>query len=530
MADTPQIGALSNFKVVLTNFDRSKTVNITNLVLGLTITEDIFKNTLYGSVDIRDALDILSGETIGFRISGQEFLELDYKVDLRGDPISLRFAVYAISNIQYKQNNTVKEYTLSFASEEHLIDASSVVMKSYKKQHSDNLKNLLQDYLFIDKADTPFKGKRIKKIDKLEPTKGEQTVLIPRLSPLQAAQFLARRSLSDNPTFQSATYLFFENFKGFNFCDIEYLIQEGEKKAAGNKNFEYFFQTPLHIPKDKLTQLVEVQTILRMEHKKYFDTVEKLKRGGFESDVIVYDFANQKTIPNRFRSTLFSTTANTVGTNSTASANTGGAAPVNTPTTTTQAPLLLGSTDGKAYPENTQDFFDAVTDKDNTTYRFNRGFLILKDLTNTAPDTFLDQIYPARAAYFTLLAQNMFTIHTYGNPYINAGDVINVHIPAGSGTSQTQIGQDDSFLSGYYMVCTINHQFTQTTYTAVMDIYSNGMGSPNKSTDAAKTNPPKGVDTKSLKLQANNNASNTATQTQTDGNPTSDQPPPFSFF
>jgi hypothetical protein len=476
MADTFTPGLLKNLTVLLKNADGSKAATITNLVMQLSITEDIFKNTLYGSVRIRDASDLLNGLPSGFPIIGEEFLEIEYSVDWTPAPVkvSLRFAVYGIEQISYAKNNTLKEYTLNFCSEEHFIDATSVIMKAYTGTHSDNVKSVLQDFLFIDKQDTPFKGKRIKTIDKLEPTKGIQNICIPRLSPLQAAQFLARRSISDS-NFESGTYLFFENFRGFNFCDIEYLIKAGIEKAnkarpatKPDSDYHYFFENPLVATERER----EVRTILKMTHKNYFDTIQKLKNGMFESDVLVYDYVNHKTIPTRFRF-------------------------LNNQSGDNNKSLTLGGDKQQNFPENSITFMKSVTSTDDKDIKYSRFFFIPKDLSNTMGDTFLDQIYPARASYFTRLAQNMMTLDVYGNPNINAGDVVYINVPEDDPNIKEGV-KNNIYISGYYMVCTINHILTQTTYQAKWDIYKNAFSSQVKSTKEAEATKVTPTDGKSI--------------------------------
>jgi len=473
MADKFIPGRLSDLKVVLKNADGSRSATITSMIRQISITEDIFKNTLYGSVAIRDATELLGGLPDNFPIIGEEFLEIDYEVDWLPSAVrspGLRFAVYKISNIQYANNNTKKEYILHFCSEEHIIDATYVVMKAYSGQHSDNIKNLLQDYLQIDKKDTPFKGKRIKPLDKLEPTRGLQNICIPRLPPLQAAQLIARRSISDTTEFNSGTYLFFENFKGFNFCCIEYLIKQGIQKAkAGGalnpeSDFRYVFENPT-VDKDK-AQPREKQTILRMTHKSFFDTIEKLKNGMFESDVLVYDYVDHKTIPTRYRF-------------------------LDNDDKTNSKSLVLGGQDGTSYPENSITFMKSVTSTDDKDIKYSRFFFIPKDTSATNQDTFLDIIYPSRASYFTRLAQNMMTLDVYGNPNINAGDVIFIQVPEGNPNDPSMLNR---FTSGFYLICTINHILTQTTYQCKWDVYKNAFSAKVESTDEAKQTKVTGTD------------------------------------
>ena len=57
--DQKQLGLLKEYSVYLLNADGTRSVGITRLIRQMSITEDIFKNTLYGSVRIKDAVDLL---------------------------------------------------------------------------------------------------------------------------------------------------------------------------------------------------------------------------------------------------------------------------------------------------------------------------------------------------------------------------------------------------------------------------------------------------------------------------------------
>lgn len=499
MADNQQqLGLLNQFDVYLLNADGTRSVGITRLIVQMTITEDIFKNTLYGSVRIKDAVDLLGGKLgvnnagsnklKGFPIVGEEFLEVQYTTDFNKESVSLRFAVYSISDILYQKNNTLKEYTLNFCSEEHLIDASTAVMKKYKKQNSDNVKDLCRDYLNLDDGTSivtniqnaigvntagnlgyPSTGEKAKfkskkKLVTVQATKGLQECIIPRLSPLQAAEFLARRSIGEDDQFQSGTFLFFENFEGFHFCDVEYMIWRGMQKAAQAENkYIYYYEDPLiRDPKKPVPSSREFKTIHRIDHLHYFDTIEKIKMGMFESDVLIYDYVNHATAPYRYR---FLDNEN------------------NNNNSTT----VLGNFKNQSYPENTISFMKKVISDDNKQRKYTRKFFIAKDLSDPDKDTYLDLIYPNRASYFTRLAQDVFTIHTYGDPTIKAGDVIMLNIPAGDGNDPRAANY---YLSGFFLVGTIRHVYTQTTYQTIMDIYKNSFGAALESTDEAILNKP----------------------------------------
>ena len=133
------LGALNEFEVILKNVDGSKSVDISSQVLDISIYEDIFSPTMYGEMSIKDATNLLNGDPQlgnttdkGFPIVGEEYVEISYNVLGQEDTrVSLRFAVYAIKNLQVDANLKVRNYILKFCSEEHLIDATTLIQKSW---------------------------------------------------------------------------------------------------------------------------------------------------------------------------------------------------------------------------------------------------------------------------------------------------------------------------------------------------------------------------------------------------------------
>lgn len=469
-------GKIRSLVVDLLNFDGSRRLDITNLVGGINIIEDVFRNTLYGSVSILDGVNLLNGvkdKSKNFPIVGEEFLEVNYVADWYPEPVavSLRFMIYGITDIDHGKNSTTKKYILKICSEEHLIDATTMVAKGYSGKNSDNVESLLKDYLFLGegKKDMPYKGRKEKKINYIEPTRGEQNVCIPFYPPLKAADFLAKRSISEYEGFTSGAYMFFENFKGYNFCSMEYLIQAGVRKAELAKvrseetnnyldNFEYFFENPLISANEYRNQ----KTVIRMEQKSIFDTIEKLRMGMYESHMFVYDYINKKVDFSTFNFLNSGINSEQEKTNNSF--------------------LSLGNAQNNSgsYPENSITFIKTMSSTENNPLAYNKYFFIPKDLSIN--DTYLDEIYKNRSAFLTRLAQNMFTVEMTGNPKLNAGDVILLNVPSGDGAATAE-SRSNKFLTGYYLVCTINHTITRTGYMTRMDVYKNGYGAPVQSTE-----------------------------------------------
>jgi hypothetical protein len=493
------LGALKAFQVVLKNVDSSIAIDITSQVLNFSIYEDIFSPTLYGDVTIKDATNLLNGEpqlgnTIGFPIVGEEYIEVVYSIAGQDD-VFRRFAVYAIKNISFDANLKVRNYILQFCSEEHLIDATTLVQKSYISPISDMVKDILVNYLRVD--DSVPNGKN-KKIYRIQPTKGQQQIVVPRLSPLETLNLFARRSIAEK-LFESGTYLFFENKNGFNFCDIEYLIQDGrQNRTKSVSTYTYYHQNP-RAGEEKTTSYTSnetpanaYKTVMNLTQKHKFDTIEKIKRGYFESEALVYDLANRQVSP-----TLYKFLDNYDKFNALGNPKEG----INA-----------------VYPENSLDFIRNVTQEPSSQpkkfgiFNFTKDapapgkhtkvFFVPKD--STKPDTYLETIYVNRASYMSRLAQNMYTADTYGDTAIAAGDLIYLELPEVQGSTST-IGAD-KYLSGYFLVTTIHHKFTPDSYHTTFDMFKNGFSEPVVTTDTDEKPSPANVLPFTTKLDSITNA------------------------
>lgn len=469
------LGSIRQFSVILKNVDGSASIDITSLVLNMSIYEDIFSPTIYGEVSIKDATGLLNGEiqegsSFGFPIVGEEYLEISYAMVglLETEPVFRRFAVYSIKNMSYDANLKARNYILQFCSEEHLIDATAIVQKSWKNtQISDMVKDILEKYLKVN--DTSTNGKR-KKIYRIQPTKGPQDIVVPRLSPIETLKFFARRSIAEK-LFTSASYIFFENKNGFHFCDIEFLIQDGRQKRRANPEiYSYFQQNPRRgedadgpDAKDGKPQKLAYKTVTNLTQKHKFDTIEKLKRGYFENEIQTLNLTD-RTIDN----VLFKFIDKYKDFNAMGNPN---------------------SEKNLVWPENSFDFMATVTQdppkkpnilgifgltQDLPKEKHTKFFFIPKD--GSKPDTFLEEIYTNRASYMTRLAQNMYTADVYGDTAITAGDMISIQIP--NITGMTRDIEEDPFLSGYFLISAIHHKLTSDSYHCTFDLYKNGYSSP----------------------------------------------------
>lgn len=423
-------GKLKELGVILTNGARDKSVDIRGIVSDITIYENIFNQTLHGVATVIDAIGFLSGYG-PFQMVGEEYLTLTYAIaDEKKPQRSLTFFVHNIAMIHNAENLKHKRYLISFCSEEHVIDAAHTIQQAYKQPYSETVKSILDEHL------------ESKKTIEIQETKGVQPFIVPRLSPLEAIDMIRRRSIASTK-FTGASYLFFETTTGFKFCDIENLIEKGREKAKSDKETytyaitEGVLQRPVdeaetadsNDPRNYNKQ--EFKTLFAFTQSHKVDTIEKIKKGMFQSEAVIFDPVKVRITTEKFKFDPKKTTA-------------------------------LGNES-----ETSSKFIEKLTGENKTAV----AHFIAKD--SSTPDNYLNEVYGPRASYMTRLAQNMFTANIIGDPALQAGDVITVpSMPAFR--DPDGLGNSDKLLSGEFLVAGIIHKFGQETYVAELELYKNG--------------------------------------------------------
>lgn len=421
-------GRLQSLSINLSNYVGDKTVDIRALVADITFYENLFAPTMHGVITIVDALGLLSGYG-PFQILGEETLRIEYNI---ADDIGkgLSFFVYKIAPILNVGNLKQKRYALSFCSFENLVDSTVAIQKSYKTSNADAVKNILSEFLKTEKSFS------------YEPTKGIQHVVVPKMSPLSAIDMFRRRSISATK-YTSASYQFYETTDGFAFNTIEYLIEKGlEKIKKDPETYTYYIsedalqRTSLDNqntdPDDPRNyNLSEFKTLFDFQQKHKADTIEKLKRGVYQSVTNVFDPITMKMSSSTF---LFKDGST--------------------------------KTTGK-YPENTETFIE-----DYKKYGRN-GPIFYLAIDSSIPDSYLDEVIGPKNSYMTRLSQNMFEAKTPGDPRIVVGDLIEIpNVPAYR--DPDGYGNTDELLSGYFLIAGITHKLGQEIYAVEYELYCIG--------------------------------------------------------
>jgi len=408
MTQSYQNGYVDINRIDLSSHDGKKVISLIAQVTAISIYEDILCPIIYAELDIADSADLHSS----FPLIGEEFIDLEFKTTGNTETNKYRFSVVSTNNVTTNNTGRIKTYKIRCASEEILNNSTLKLNQRMSGKSEDLIKKFLTDSNYL----------ATKKNVNLETTKGPQDLLITKLSPFQAVDLVRKRSVS--PKYISSSYCFFENKRGFNFCTVEFLFDQG-KSNIKDKIFWYDSKPETDV------RAVRFRNILGFRTVSGFDTASKMSFGGLNNMVRKFDiFTGEMTeikFNNAEKQDQFKFASdNAVGLNS-------------------------------SYFENK--------------YGLTSGYTMLVPHRGDLPDTFIPDTLGARQAFVQKLIQNIFQIHTYGDSEITAGDVITIKVPQIKGT--TDEPKENRLVSGNYLVSKLRHTIVldkQRLYTNSMEL------------------------------------------------------------
>jgi len=415
--DTAPITGLSyssdyKLNLAITTSD-GQSVQVENLLLNFNLYEDIFSPTMSGDFDISDAHDIFTS----FSFQGNEYIYLELDKPSLNKPIKKYFRIYKVSDRQQK-TQSLQVYRVHFCSEELLLSTQMLLRKSYKGMTIDSMINdILNNVLKVPSTKT--------KNGLFSKTGGNFNIIIPKMQPLEAVQWLTTRAYNDNQTL----YFFFENRDGYNFTSYENLISKG--------SFTTFYRAP------KVTtepdQNIKAYNYINIVHD--FDTIKTNRFGGFATSLYTYDIVKRKYVKNTF-------TLPTLG------------------------------------PSNFLNKFPIINSSQN---RFNKSLFdtvdsMQKFYPTTDSDTSTNPIHPERwinqhAIKLAQLHQLKVVLNVPLDVQLKAGQVITLNLPKMTPQSDTGGYVTDKYKSGNYLVSSVRHGISDQVATTTLELLSDSLPS-----------------------------------------------------
>lgn len=381
-------------------------LDISKMFLEMDIFEDLFSPTMTAKIRIGDAMDLLSK----FKFHGNEFIELEIDKPEFENPLKKVFRVYKIADRD--MSTTLQNYTLYLCSEEMILSPQIQISKSFKGLSiTQIIKNILSNYLKVNP----------KKINQIAQTDGVYDIIVPRMNPFEAIQWLGTRAY----TSKGSLYFFYENRDGFNFLSYEDMI----KAAPYNK-----YTRSVKTNTDPLTNMHTFTFLKVMED---FDLMKASRYGSFSSSLNTFDILRKSYETHYFNSVQFKNKGI-----------------LNKEVTLNGFKNRLGNTFYDSYG-NMQKFV-ITTDSDPTN-------------NPMSPESWLSQT-----------ASKMGQLHLFKMIGTVPGDVglkvgATIDLDMQNFTPQEKEADLNPVRSGKYLVSAVHHKFTGDIYTTVVELLSDSI-------------------------------------------------------
>jgi hypothetical protein len=259
------VGAYEIIQMVLTTVDEVKH-NIRFVQSECNVYQDLFNNQTTADILVTDTTNMIQN----LPLFGFETLLLEFKTPHKNTTFKKTFRLFNISNRTLLKERCAA-YILHFVSVEAINNLKVRVSKSYKGA-------LVSDIVY-DLHKNWLKGGSII----IEPTKFQQHIIIPKLNPCHAINWLAMRA--NSAMYEGANYLYYEDKDQFQFVSME-------SRLAQPVAQHYTFQ-PANIRKDGLTHHApdlpaDVIAMQTYTFENSSNILENLQSGMYGNELITY--------------------------------------------------------------------------------------------------------------------------------------------------------------------------------------------------------------------------------------------------
>jgi hypothetical protein len=396
-SQTIQPGDVEIREITLSN--SSRTISIMNQVIGYSLYESIMNPVVTAEFQVYDPLNILQE----FPIIGEETITVSFATPGYDDPLTYTLAVNAVTNQMVQDFNKAKSYVLRCASQEILLNAATNINKRYSTDAGTIVSTIIKNSLSS------------KKNINIEKPKGIQDVLLARIRPFQAIDMVRRRTVSAK--YDSASYCFFENQRGFNFTTIENLMDNG-KTRIGDKVFFFSASGGMTL------ETISFRNLLGFKNVSMVNNNQKIALGGLKNISRKFDIFTGET-------TEF---------------------------------LYTNLQDQQKFKFATDTPAGLNTSQFESLYGTQSTAQLLVPHDSDRPETYTADYAGKRQAFCAKIAQNLFQAHAYGDTGMSAGDVVTINLPSMVGTTQQQ--EEARLTEGNYLVSRLRHMVTNSAGAA----------------------------------------------------------------
>ena len=204
----------------MTNFDKSKTEDLTQICSEINIYEDIYQSQIMGDITIADTRELIQF----FPIVGDETIEIRFRVPTREKEFAIDFNEMRIYKIDDRSSDgsqigKLQSFKLYFISQELIHNLNTSISRSYNtktvKQIVDSVYN---EYVITDK------------LIEIEDTLGTLKIVLPNWNPIKTINWLATNKAINKDN------------------DADFVFYEASNKAQGPKFYFKSLKTLIKQP------------------------------------------------------------------------------------------------------------------------------------------------------------------------------------------------------------------------------------------------------------------------------------------
>lgn len=470
-----------NIRSIIFNKINGESIDVTSMLVTLNIYQSIFQPFMKADIMLYDAVSLHTN----FPLVGEETIEITWSPTSQGSTSAVNEIgkdedetyrlTFCIDKAE-KQITSTKGmdtvYVLNLYSVEMLDNVKKRIQSAYNTTYTNAIGLLLENELNM--TDNGKKLKGMTDLDQPEASKGSFRFIVPNLKPLDALQWMTKRAVSTEYG-NGSYFVFFERFDGFYFNTvgqmIKYQIEQTNNHTVSGKvdeNYPRVIKTYYYVPnyngqamsKFDLPANAQQRVLTSLTVNKRYSTFQKILGGYFENELYQIDIYNKEIV-------------------------------------STQSTSQTSSIYNSPNSFNTKEFENTLMTKDSGKGTKTKiKYAIVQDQGDypSAPNYFFEK-YGEALRMQTAMAQINITISALGDTRVQAGDVLEIKVPAAQGF--TAVDDEDKYLSGYYIITDIKHNISMGgQYTMVMNLNRDGYSSQieNKQTytpgtSASVTNP-----------------------------------------
>ena len=258
-------------------------IQLKEFIYSVEVYEDIFSNSLSGSIVFGDALALKNHYTIMGNESVRIIFYTPGQKDQEKNKIELVFRVYKSHSTE--ASDKAKITTMEFVSEEFFFNTTTKFSTAYKqKSYSDMASQIFDQYIWKAKQnDKNYLNKTIKFWIPVPSEGMNKSVVFPWWSPFYAINWLANKSFSSIKGNKCADYLFFQQLNGtYVFAPLSYF--KSLPKTASYRQ----------IPTDKQSDKAMFDNITELTVISSSDKMQDVATGVYGSMLNTFDIHNKK--------------------------------------------------------------------------------------------------------------------------------------------------------------------------------------------------------------------------------------------